>query len=234
MFIYCLRGLKIYLLFLFALKLQLVAYRLGLFVVHHVHRVYLISVSLFCLFNVAFSGLVCVSASDVRVEGGGKWGKGRIFLSAHWQLTWYFSTSSNEAEILEGKQVNCWTFSTHLHANIDNENSISFYTSQCCWFISSPVKHHQRIFEINRAALEWDYCASVNISRSCKLMVHGILAPERHWHRTPTRITSKSINYSSSIAKINYFKLDNVFISLVPRITSRRAFRDTNELTAAH
>jgi hypothetical protein len=29
---------------------------LGLFVFHHVHRVYLISVSLLCLFNVAFSG----------------------------------------------------------------------------------------------------------------------------------------------------------------------------------
>lgn len=37
-----------------------------LFVFHHVHRVYLISVSLFCLFNVAFSGLVCVSALTVR------------------------------------------------------------------------------------------------------------------------------------------------------------------------
>jgi hypothetical protein len=31
---------------------------------HHVHRVYLISVSLFCLFNVAFSGLgLCFSFS---------------------------------------------------------------------------------------------------------------------------------------------------------------------------
>lgn len=37
-----------------------------LFVFHHVHRVYLISVSLFCLFNVAFSGMVCVSALTVR------------------------------------------------------------------------------------------------------------------------------------------------------------------------
>lgn len=49
----------------------------GLFVFHHVHRVYLISVSLFCLFNVAFSGLVCVSDSVV-VRHQEAWSLGNI------------------------------------------------------------------------------------------------------------------------------------------------------------
>lgn len=56
---------------------------LGLFVFHHVHRVYLISVSLLCLFNVAFSGLVCVSASDVQLSVGRR----EKFTASHCQLT---------------------------------------------------------------------------------------------------------------------------------------------------
>lgn len=63
---------------IFALKL----FWLGLFVFHHVHRVYLISVSLFCLFNVAFSGFgLCFSFH---------WCYFFFFLLWGW-IVWHFS-----------------------------------------------------------------------------------------------------------------------------------------------
>lgn len=117
MFIYCLHGFKIYLLreniSLFALKLSAAAAvkrnRSGLFVFHHVHRVYLISVSLFCLFNVAFSGLVCVSASDVlQLKLGWEVQGSIVWYFAHCQLTWNFSTSSIRKNYIN-RRVNKWT-----------------------------------------------------------------------------------------------------------------------------
>lgn len=53
---------------IFALKLPRSV--LGLFVFHHVHRVYLISVSLFCLFNVAFSGFRFVFQLSLMIRWG--------------------------------------------------------------------------------------------------------------------------------------------------------------------
>lgn len=87
MFIYSLHGFKIYLLreniSLFAVKLFASVVKRnhsGLFVFRHVHRVYLISVSLLCLFNVAFSGLVCVSTSNI------------LQLKLVRKAVWYFSS----------------------------------------------------------------------------------------------------------------------------------------------
>lgn len=76
-----------------------------LFAFHHVHRVYLISVSLFCWFNVAFPRLgLCFGF--------------RRGTAAHRQLTWNFSTSST----LCARRKQCWDIgllnayaSTHLH-----------------------------------------------------------------------------------------------------------------------
>lgn len=134
MFIYCLQRFenlfasgKYFLVCFKALSLSAGrrANGLGLFVFRHVHRVYLISVSLFCLFNVAFSGLVCVSASVVLHTTGG--GDCLIFLASHCQLTWNSSTSTSGAEWRMVMAVLNAYASTHLHdENIDNTNKNLF------------------------------------------------------------------------------------------------------------
>lgn len=137
---------------------------LGLFVFHHVHRVYLISVSLFCLFNVAFSGFGlcfsfrwCFSGVEEAVDC-------LTFFASHCQLTWNFSTEKRSIGLLNAYA------STHLHANIDNTNKNFLHVAiSLIYFISCNATLEEKR----------DKSSTVNILRSCELMAQENWAPER-------------------------------------------------------